>query len=99
MKTDKNKTYHERYSEFYNSPAWKTLRNYKFGQSDGLCENCKKNGIVRAAREIHHVIPIDEDWSKRLDYENLIALCPECHNSEHERISPLQKFLREWENV
>lgn len=99
MKTDKNKTYHERYQQFYNSSEWKALRNYKFGQADGLCEKCKKKGIVRAAREIHHVISIDEDWSKRLDYENLIALCPECHNAEHERISPLQKFLIEWENV
>ena len=99
MKTDKNKTYHERYQQFYNSSEWKTLRNYKFGQADGLCENCKKNGIVRAAREIHHVIPIDEDWSKRLDYENLIALCPDCHNEQHKRISQLQKFLKEWENM
>ena len=96
---NENKTYHERYQQFYNSREWRDLRNYKFAMADGLCENCKKNGIVRAAREIHHVIPIDEDWSKRLDYENLIALCPECHNAEHERISPLQEFLREWENM
>ena len=96
---NENKTYHERYQQFYNSSEWKALRNYKFGMADGLCEKCKKNGIARAAREIHHVIPIDEDWSKRLDYENLIALCPECHNAEHERISPLQKFLIEWENM
>ena len=99
MSMNKKLNYHERYQQFYNSREWRDLRNYKFAMADGLCENCKKNGIVRAAREIHHVIPIDEDWSKRLDYENLIALCPECHNSEHERISPLQKFLREWDNI
>ena len=99
MKTDKNKTYHERYQKFYNSPEWKALRNYKFGMADGLCENCKKKGIVRAGREVHHIIPIEEDYSKRLDVDNLILLCPSCHQEAHNRDSQLQKFLREWENI
>lgn len=91
--------YHEKHKDFYNSVAWKALRNYKFGMADGLCENCKKKGIVRAAREIHHIVPIEIDYSKRLEYENLIALCKDCHDSFHGRESQLQKFLREWENI
>ena len=99
MKTDKNKTYHERYQQFYNSREWRDLRNYKFAMADGLCELCRKNGKVKAAREIHHIVPIEIDYSKRLDYDNLIALCSDCHNKIHNRQSPLQKFLREWENI
>lgn len=99
MQNDKNKTYHERYQEFYNSKEWKMLRNYKFGLANGLCEKCKEKNIVRAGKQVHHIIPIEEDWSKRLELDNLILLCNDCHNEEHERISPLQKFLREWEDM
>ncbi|MBO5963151.1 MAG: HNH endonuclease [Bacteroidales bacterium] len=99
MKKDKKKTYHERFNAFYQSAEWKSLREARFGFADGLCEKCKEKGIVRAGREVHHRISIEEDWSKRLDFDNLVLLCPDCHNSEHERISPLQKFLKDWENI
>lgn len=38
---------------------------------------------------MHHIIPIDVDWSRRLDITNLELLCGECHNQGHGRISPL----------
>lgn len=95
----KQLNYHEKYAEFYNSSEWKNLRNQKFYDADGLCELCKKNGIIRQGKEVHHIIPIETDWSKRLDYDNLILLCSDCHNLQHERISPLQKFLKDWEEI
>lgn len=93
------KTYDENYMWFYNSTTWKNLRNKKFYDADGLCELCKKNGIIRQGKEVHHIIPIEKDWNKRLDYDNLILLCNDCHNAQHERISPLQKFLKDWEEI
>ena len=96
---NKKENYHSRYSQFYNSVQWHELRNFKWQESNGLCEKCYKQGIIKASREIHHIVPIEVDWSKRLDYDNLIALCSDCHNAEHERISPLQKFLKDWENI
>ena len=99
MHKDKNKTYHERYNSFYQSAEWKALRESRFAFAEGLCELCRKKGIVRAAREIHHIVPIEKDWSKRLDYDNLIALCSDCHNQQHLRISPLQKFFKSWETI
>ena len=99
MPKDKNKTYHEKYNSFYQSADWKELRESRFAFADGLCELCRKKGIVRAGREVHHRVSIQEDWSKRLDFDNLILLCPDCHNFMHERISPLQKFLIDWENM
>ena len=96
---DRKKSYHEKYNSFYNSPEWKNLRNQKFCDANGLCELCYKNGIKRKGREVHHIIPIEEDWSKRFDYDNLILLCPDCHNAQHERISPLQEFLNSWEEI
>lgn len=104
MKTSKSK-YHEKYDSFYQSSEWKILRNRKFFDANGICENCYKlvdedgNHKIIQAREVHHIVPIEEDWSKRLDYNNLILLCPNCHNEFHERISPLQKFLKDWNNL
>ncbi len=95
----KKQNYHERYAEFYNSVQWKNLRNQKFYDADGLCEMCKAEGVIREGKEVHHKIPIEEDWSKRFDYDNLILLCPEHHNLQHERISPLQNFLRGWDSL
>lgn len=91
--------YKEKYSWFYNTPEWKKLRKYKFNKADGLCEKCDKQGIVEEGVEVHHKVPIEKDWSKRLDYNNLILLCPACHNHEHNRESELQKFLNDFENL
>lgn len=95
----KDLNYHEKYSQFYNSVQWRTLRNQKFYDANGLCELCLKDGIINEAREIHHIVPIEKDWNKRLDYDNLIALCPSHHQEQHNRDSQLQKFLRDWNNL
>lgn len=95
----KQANYHEKYDSFYQSKEWSLLRNQKFYDADGLCELCRKNGIIKEAKEVHHIVPIEIDWSKRLDYDNLLALCSDCHNLQHERISPLQKFLSEWDKI
>ena len=91
--------YHEKYKSFYKSKEWIELRNYKFAESDGYCEKCYKEGKKIQGIEVHHIIPIEKDWSKRLDYYNLILLCRDCHNEQHDRVSELQKFLKNWENL
>ena len=97
--TDKKASYHEKYNAFYQSAEWRRLRTLKFSEKNGLCERCLKRGIISKGEEVHHIIPIDEDWDKRLDADNLILLCHRCHNEEHERISPLQKFNKIWEEL
>lgn len=89
--------YSEKYKRFYNSKEWIALRNYKYADADGFCEECKKQGIVKPGVDVHHIVPIEIDWSKRLDYNNLILLCKECHNEKHERGGSLSEFLKIWE--
>lgn len=96
---NKKDNYHLRYASFYNSAEWKALRQAKFDLANGLCEMCLAEGVIREGKEVHHKIFLDDDWSKRLDFDNLILLCPDHHNQMHERISPLQKFLRDWNNL
>lgn len=94
-------SYHERYNGFYQTPEWKNLRAEVFAEANGLCQHCLVKGIIRAGKEIHHKIPIEKDFSRRFEKDNLVCLCPECHSAEHKRgnNSPLQKFKKFWETM
>ena len=63
---------------FYNSREWKQLRSYKINR-DCICEVCGE----RPAVEVHHIVPIREDWDRRLDVNNLQSLCASCHYAQH----------------
>ena len=77
-------SYRERYQDFYDSKEWKELRDWKFADANGLCEECRENGKIVVGKEVHHIVSIESDWSKRLDAKNLKLLCPECHRLAHE---------------
>lgn len=95
----KKENYHEKYDAFYHSKEWISLRNYKFVEVNGLCEQCLAKGIVKQGKEVHHIVPIEKDWSKRLHVDNIILLCPDCHNEAHGRVSALQNFKKMWEGI
>lgn len=93
------KTYHKRFDRFYQSAAWRKIRAEKFATENGMCERCRKKGIVREGVEVHHKLSIEECWEKRLDFDNLVLLCADCHNKMHGRESALQKFNDVWEEL
>ena len=89
-------------AEIYNSREWKELRVAKLRSTKGLCEECMKEGIVTAARCVHHVVPIEtartKDEMKRLafDINNLRALCFACHARLHKELgSNTAKIVRQ----
>lgn len=89
--------YHEKFKAFYNSKEWKQIKSRKFREAEGLCEQCLKAGVVRAGVDVHHIVPVEKNWNKRLEYSNLILLCKECHNGRHGRGGSLSDFLKIWE--
>ena len=89
-------------AEIYNSREWKELRIAKLRSTNGLCEECMKEGIVTSARCVHHVVPIEtartKDEMKRLafDVNNLRALCFACHARIHKELgSNTAKIVRQ----
>lgn len=44
-----------------------------------LCEVCEAFGRIRPSRDVHHIVPIRDDRSRRFERSNLIAVCRECH--------------------
>ena len=91
-------------AEIYNSREWKELRIAKLRSTNGLCEECLKQGIVTRARCVHHVVPIEtartKDEMRRLAIEcglqGLKALCFACHARIHKELgSNTAKIVRQ----
>lgn len=70
------------YVKFYKSAAWKNLRRVQMLKDDYLCQSCLSNGIYTPGDMVDHVVPTKEEWSRRLDENNLQTLCWPCHNTK-----------------
>lgn len=72
---------------FYKSKAWKNCRATYMDSVGGLCEECLERGIYRPAEIVHHVIEINpdniQDPKVTLNWNNLEAVCRECHAEKH----------------
>jgi 5-methylcytosine-specific restriction endonuclease McrA len=73
--------------KFYKSKQWQDCREGYLRSKGFLCERCKAKGIIKPAVIVHHKTYITpdniNDASVTLNYNNLEALCIECHNDEH----------------
>ena len=78
-----------REQNFYKSKEWKALRQRVKARANGLCELCLKEGRISYYKDIHHIIPIKEDWNKRLDISNLICVCRDCHKKLHKELKKI----------
>jgi 5-methylcytosine-specific restriction endonuclease McrA len=79
-------------NRFYRSAAWQQARLIKITSANGRCEKCGGVG-----EEVHHIIHVTPNNVKNLNVtlnqDNLILLCKDCHNKEHERFRKnKQKF-------
>jgi len=72
---------------FYTSREWRKRRKKFLEERDGLCEICLSNGLIEPAVHVHHKVPITsenlDDPRITLSFDNLMALCEECHQAQH----------------
>ena len=61
--------------------TWQKLSK-RFRKSHPLCERCKEVGKLKPVDIVDHVVPISEDWSRRLDETNLMSLCHQHHREK-----------------
>lgn len=57
---------------------WERVRAMKIA-CNPICELCATKGLTVVADDVHHIVPIRVDSSKRLDMRNLQSLCRRCH--------------------
>jgi len=72
---------------FYKSKAWQDTRASYLKSVGGLCERCLAKGIYKAAVIVHHKKHIDPQTIKdprvTLSWDNLEAVCRDCHAELH----------------
>ena len=75
---------------FYHSQAWKNTRRSYRQSVGGLCERCLAKGIITPAEIVHHKIPLTPDnmtdLNISLSWNNLQALCRQCHAEVHDEM-------------
>ena len=68
--------------KFYRSKNWRKLRDLYMANQNYICERCGN-----LAHIVHHTVYITpqniNDPAVTLQWDNLEALCIDCHNSEH----------------
>lgn len=86
--THSDKRHNDNYKAVYNTTTWRKLRLF-YLQEHPLCEICKEKGKLTPAVEVHHKVEIDrgqtlmEKKTIGYDYNNLQALCKDCHHEHH----------------
>ena len=75
----------DKFDEFYQTPAWKNMRDYILSKNNYLCEECKKENRYTTADTVHHIVHLRAKggWELRLKESNLMPVCRQCHNKIH----------------
>ncbi|WP_093046517.1 HNH endonuclease [Thalassobacillus cyri] len=77
--------------KFYQSKAWRDLRTAALKRDNYECQECKRQGRVEPAQNVHHIKEVKQFPQLALILDNLEAICINCHNKEHKR---LEKYIR-----
>lgn len=93
-KTYKKKAYDTEADRFRKSKRW-TNKSIEIRQRDKyLCKVCMANlyNTIQQLNfnelDVHHIVPVSEDYNKRLDNDNLITLCRYHHKMADDKKIP-----------
>lgn len=75
--------------KFRGGKLWKAKRKEILERDKGLCVVCRlglcgEDTDLVPADSVHHIVPLAEDFDRRLDDDNLISLCA-YHHEQAER--------------
>lgn len=102
----RNNDSNKKYTDFYNSKAWRALSEVIRRKYNGLCVMCllERDEVVDSD-VVHHIEELKKRWDLRLVEDNMIPLCHCCHNSieninysKKEKIY-LKKLIERYENT
>ena len=91
----------KRYQALLNSKRWAETKRAVWLRAKGLCEECAKQGYVRAGRDCHHIVPVESGKTiqemERLafDLNNIRLVCVPCHIAIHKEMHKGTKANRQ----
>lgn len=68
-------------TKFNASKSWARIRNIVFDRDNYTCDSCKRRGSIEI--NAHHKLSFTHFKDHRLDPDNLITLCIDCHKQVH----------------
>lgn len=71
--------------QFYNSKEWRKKRQDIIKRARGMCEVCWALGKIKEGREVHHIVKLRTNFDLRLNDDNLVLVCVECHKDIENR--------------
>lgn len=71
------------YRLFYSSTQWISKREEILRRDNNECQVCKAMYKFVQATDVHHILNLKDNYELRLDNNNLISLCKECHKDIH----------------
>ena len=86
-------------SKFRNTKSWMKKSKEIKERDNYLCRAFINNLYSTVATynfkklEVHHIIPIEEDYNKRLDNDNLITLCSYHHHMAELGLIPREELF------
>jgi hypothetical protein len=73
-----------KHRHFYTSDAWYKARDAAISKCLGIdILEYYKTGKIVAGERVHHIIPLDKDFNKRFDVDNLFYLTERNHRRIH----------------
>jgi len=78
----------------YSSQEWSEVTKKVWKRDNAKCQRCNKEKENEVEFHIHHIIPFEVE-EKRMDIDNLILLCKECHNWVHSSKNKNNKYIEE----
>lgn len=96
----KNKRTDIKEQKFYSksNQAWTITKEAVKARDKGLCLLCDSKGDDGYVDDVHHIIELKEDWSRRFDMSNLICLCKRCHFYVHKKYRKDSKSKKEMQD-
>ena len=82
----------KRYQALLNSKRWQETKAAVWQRAKGLCEECARQGYVRAGKDCHHIVPVETGKTiqemERLcfDMNNIRLVCAPCHVAIHKEM-------------
>ncbi|MFD2681205.1 HNH endonuclease [Bacillus seohaeanensis] len=79
----------EKYTTFYKSKEWRTVRSIVFKRDLGLCQiHLKEHNQLVSGSIVHHLVELrdgQKGWELRVEPSNLQTVCQACHNKIHSK--------------
>ncbi len=86
--------------KFRSSGAWQRKREEIRARDLQLCQICIRelyettNKYTYNDLSVHHAVPLEEDYDKRLDNDNLITICDSHHEKAESGEIPMEVILQ-----